>query len=43
MVEIGWDQASAVTQVLQNQGFAVQPVIKDLAGNDRVLVAARAI
>jgi release factor glutamine methyltransferase len=43
MLEIGWDQASAVTQVLQNQGFAVQPVIKDLAGNDRVLVAARPI
>jgi len=41
MFEIGWDQASPVSQILQNQGFAVQRVVKDLAGNDRVIVASR--
>jgi release factor glutamine methyltransferase len=43
VLEIGWDQARAVTEVLQNQGFEVQRVVKDIAGNDRVLVAARRI
>ncbi|MFN8949456.1 MAG: peptide chain release factor N(5)-glutamine methyltransferase [Alphaproteobacteria bacterium] len=43
VLEIGWDQARAVTEVLLNQGFEVQRVVKDLAGNDRVLVAAAPI
>ncbi len=39
--EIGYDQAAAVTKLLGDQGFAVEPPVRDLAGHDRVLVAQK--
>ena len=39
MLEIGWDQAGPVSEILQNQGLRTEPVVKDLAGHDRVVVA----
>ena len=35
--EIGWDQGTQVQQLMQEAGFARVTVIKDLAGNDRVV------
>lgn len=35
--EIGWDQGTQVQQLMQEAGFAGVTVIKDLAGNDRVV------
>lgn len=42
MLEIGWNQAIAVTEILQKQGLPVLRVVKDLGGNDRVVVASAA-
>ena len=39
IVEIGFDQAAAASQILQNQGLHVVRVVKDLGHNDRVVVA----
>lgn len=38
-IEIGYDQAEAVSQTLQNQGLRVIRIVKDLGGHDRVVVA----
>ncbi len=40
-VEIGHDQAAAVTTLMQAAGFAVEPVLTDLGGRDRVVVGRR--
>ena len=37
--EIGFDQAAAVTALLENAGFEEVRVLKDLAGLDRVVTA----
>ena len=39
MLEIGYDQAAGVTRVLENQGLRGIRIVKDLGGNDRVVVA----
>lgn len=41
-LEIGWDQAKKVENILQKQGLEVVRVIKDLAGHDRVIEAVGA-
>lgn len=37
LFEIGYDQGEAVSSLLKDAGFAMVRVIKDLAGNDRVV------
>ena len=41
--EIGYNQAKDVTKILQNNNFDVLSVIKDYGGNDRVVIAKKAI
>lgn len=41
VIEIGWDQAKDVTQVLAAQGFRVVSLRQDLGGRDRCLVVKR--
>ncbi len=38
LFEIGFDQATEVTEIMQNYGYSEIRVIKDLSGNDRVVV-----
>lgn len=40
-MEIGHDQGQSVTEIFENEGFVCEPVIKDLSGLDRVVVARR--
>ncbi len=40
-LEIGYDQAQEVTALLQEQGFSKIRIIKDLAGNNRVVACER--
>lgn len=40
-LEIGYDQADAVTSLLREQGFSQIRIIKDLAGNDRVAACVK--
>lgn len=40
LIEIGYDQGESAVQVLQNQGLLVTRIVKDLGGNDRVVVVA---
>jgi len=40
--EIGYDQKDQVTAIMREQGFARIEAVKDLGGNDRVLVFTRA-
>ena len=37
--EIGWDQAQAVSALLEQEGFARIRTVKDMAGMDRVVGA----
>ena len=39
ILEIGFDQGSAVTEILATAGFENVSVIKDLAGHDRIITA----
>lgn len=41
MFEIGYNQALAVSSVLEKDGYINIKVVKDLSGNDRVVVAER--
>ena len=41
--EIGYNQAKDVTKILQNNNFDVLSIIKDYGGNDRVIIAKKAI
>lgn len=41
--EIGYNQAKDVTKILQNNNFDVLSVIKDYGGNDRVVIAKKAV
>ena len=38
-LEIGYDQATAVSSILEDAGFKDIEVVKDYGGNDRVIVA----
>ena len=40
-LEIGYDQATAVTNILAQQGYGDITVIKDYSGNDRVVTSIR--
>lgn len=40
-VEIGHDQATAVAALMQAAGFAVEPVVTDLGGHDRVVAGRK--
>ena len=39
LVEIGYDQGQGAMQALKKQGLLVTRIVKDLGGNDRVVVA----
>lgn len=39
-LEVGWDQAVSVSKLLVDRGFLVKEIRKDLAQNDRILVAS---
>ncbi len=39
IIEIGYDQGASASQTLQNHGLKVHKIIKDLGGNDRVILA----
>ena len=41
--EIGYNQAKDVSKILQDNNFAVLSIIKDYGGNDRVIIAKKAI
>lgn len=41
--EIGYNQAKDVTKILQNNNFNILSVIKDYGGNDRVVIAKKAV
>lgn len=41
--EIGFDQKNDVTRVLKNNDFDILRSVKDLAGNDRVIIAKKTI
>jgi release factor glutamine methyltransferase len=41
LLEIGWTQAEEVKNILENQGFVDIRVIRDLAGQDRIVEAIR--
>ncbi|NLG03427.1 MAG: peptide chain release factor N(5)-glutamine methyltransferase [Clostridia bacterium] len=41
-LEIGFDQGTIVSDLLEEQGFADVRIIRDLSGNDRVIVARHA-
>ena len=41
--EIGYNQAKDVTKILQDNNFDVLSIIKDYGGNDRVIIAKKAI
>lgn len=41
--EIGYNQAKDVTKILQNNNFDILSVIKDYGGNDRVVIAKKAV
>lgn len=41
LAEIGYDQAADVTKILQEAGWGQVQVRKDLAGNDRVVIARK--
>ena len=41
--EIGYNQVKDVTKILQNNNFDVLSVIKDYGGNDRVVIAKKAV
>ncbi len=43
LFEIGFDQAEEVTDIMQNEGFFGVRVVKDLAGNDRVVIGYKQI
>ena len=38
LFEIGHDQGEAVSELMQEAGFQDVRVVKDLAGNDRVVI-----
>lgn len=42
MFEIGYDQGEAVSGMLRAAGFLDVAVVRDLAGNDRVVKGKRA-
>ena len=39
IIEIGHDQGGTASQTLQNHGLKVRQIVKDLGGNDRVILA----
>ena len=41
LLEIGYDQAADVTAIMKDAGFADLQVIRDLGGNDRVILCRR--
>lgn len=41
MLEIGYDQGKTVPEILEKDGFKEIKVLKDLSGNDRVIIAGK--
>ena len=41
--EIGYNQAKDVSKILQDNNFAILSIVKDYGGNDRVVIAKKAI
>ena len=41
--EIGYNQAKDVSKILQDNNFAILSIVKDYGGNDRVIIAKKAI
>ena len=41
ILEIGFDQKNRVKQILQNKGFYIKKIVKDLSGHDRCIVSIK--
>ena len=41
ILEIGFDQKNSVKQILQNKGFYIKKIVKDLSGHDRCIVSTK--
>jgi len=41
ILEIGFDQKNRVKQILQNKGFYIKKIAKDLSGHDRCIVSTK--
>ena len=41
ILEIGFDQKNRVKQLLQNKGFYIKKIVKDLSGHDRCIVSTK--
>ena len=41
ILEIGFDQKNSVKQILQNKGFYIKKIVKDLSGHDRCIVSIK--
>jgi release factor glutamine methyltransferase len=41
ILEIGFDQKNRVKQILQNKGFYIKKIVKDLSGHDRCIVSTK--
>jgi len=41
ILEIGFDQKNRVKQILQNKGFYIKKIVKDLSGHDRCMVSIK--
>ena len=41
ILEIGFDQKNKVKQILQNKGFYIKKIVKDLSGHDRCIVSTK--
>ena len=41
ILEIGFDQKNRVKQILQNKGFYIKKITKDLSGHDRCIVSTK--
>ena len=41
ILEIGFDQKNKVKRILQNKGFYIKKVVKDLSNHDRCIVSIK--
>ena len=41
ILEIGFDQKNRVKQILQNKGFYIKKIVKDLSGHDRCIISTK--
>jgi release factor glutamine methyltransferase len=41
ILEIGFDQKHRVKKILENKGFYIKKIVKDLSNNDRCIVSKK--